>query len=161
MGLLLGSRENYCVWSDLGNLCTIQLVIRALLAGGVRELSNTGGIQSVDWWSNIICLLARRGVFQGGSAHHVDVVSSRGSTRQVVAAYRYRGSTRHVVASCQGTKPSLWLSVGKFLPSPIQSVPISSERFFFLTDSPYSSGAHFDTAPPGAFGRNGSHGESA
>jgi hypothetical protein len=31
-----------------------------------------------------------------------------------------------------GTRTSLWLSVGKFLPSPIQSVvPIRSERFFF------------------------------
>ena len=33
--------------------------------------------------------------------------------------------------------------------------------FFFLTDSPNSSRAHFDTTPTGAFGRNGSHGESA
>jgi hypothetical protein len=47
------------------------------------------------------------------------------------------------------------------VPSPIQSVvPIPSERFFSLTDSPYSSHTHFDTYPPVSSGRNGYHGES-
>ena len=39
-----------------------------------------------------------RGCFQGGSERHVDVSSSKDTTRQVVTGYRYRGSTRHVVA---------------------------------------------------------------
>ena len=48
-----------------------------------------------------------------------------------------RGATPHVVAAYQGTMPSLRLSVGRLLPSPIQPVvPIPSERFFFLPDSP-------------------------
>ncbi len=48
-----------------------------------------------------------------------------------------------------------------FLPSPIQTVvPILSEKFFFVTDSPYSSRVHFDTYPPGSSSRNGYHGES-
>ena len=138
VGLLLGFRELLCLFGRI--LCST--------AGGVTSFfSHTS-----------------RGCFQGGSTHHVDVTSRprsyRVSTRHVVAVYRYRGSTRHVVAVYQGTKPSLWISVGKFLPSPIQSVPIPSERFFFLTDSPYSSPAHFDTPLSGPFGRNGSHGES-
>ncbi len=90
--------------------------------------------ESVGWWGNIIFPLARRGVFQGGSPRHVDVSSSRGSTRHVVTAYRYRGSTSHVVAACQGTMPSLRLSVGKILPSPIQPVvPIPLESFFSVS----------------------------
>ena len=61
----------------------------------------------------------------------------------------------------QGTLPSLRLSVSKFLPSLIQPVPIPSTRFFFLFDYRLCHCAHFDTSPPGAFGRNGFHGESA
>jgi hypothetical protein len=34
-------------WSDLENPCEIQIVIRALLAGGVREMRNTGGIRGL------------------------------------------------------------------------------------------------------------------
>ena len=134
--------------------------------------------ESVGWWGFIIFIVASRrktGLFSrvsGGSTRHVDVTSRhvnvtsyRGSTRHVVAAYRsvyrYRGSTRHVVADYQGTMPSMRLSVGKFLPSPIQSVPIPSTRFFFLFDYRICHCAHFDTSPPGAFGRNGFHGESA
>ena len=58
----------------------------------------------------------------------VDVASSRGTSRHVVAAYRFRGPTRHVgrslptdrdsthhvVAAYQGTMSSLRLSVGEF-----------------------------------------------
>jgi hypothetical protein len=86
----------------------------------------------------------------------LNVASYRGSTSHVAAVYksanRYRGSTRHVVSACQGTMPSLLLSVGKILPSPIQSFPIPSERFFSLADSPYSSRAH---SPPGAISNAG------
>ena len=32
---------------------------------------------------------------------------------------------------------------------------------FTFADDTYSTRAQFDTCPPGAFGRNGSHGESA
>jgi hypothetical protein len=50
VGLLLGSRELLCltlfVWSDLENPREVQLVIRARLAGGVRELSNAGGMRA-------------------------------------------------------------------------------------------------------------------
>ena len=43
-----------------------------------------------------------------------------------------RDTTPHVVATYQGTMPSLRLSVGKLLPSPIHPVvPIPSERFCF------------------------------
>ena len=38
------SRTSVFVLSDLENLGELQLVIRALLAGGIRELSNAGGI---------------------------------------------------------------------------------------------------------------------
>ncbi len=36
-----------------------------------------------------------------------------------------------------------------------------STRFFFLFDYRIRHCSHFDTSPPGAFGRNGFHGESA
>jgi hypothetical protein len=81
--------------------------------------------------------------------------------RQITSLSPDRGSTHHVVAAYQGTLPSLRLSVGKFLPSLIQSVPIPSTRFFFLFDYRIRHCARFDTYPPGAFGRNGFHGESA
>jgi hypothetical protein len=85
----------------------------------------------VVWWSNFI-LSPRKtgGGFQRGSARHVAVASIR--DRHVKPTVdRYRGATRHVVAVYQGTLPFLRLSVGKFLPSPIQSVPVPSTRFFF------------------------------
>ena len=41
------SRTFVLVWSDLGNLGTLQLVIRAQLAGGIPELSNAGGIRGL------------------------------------------------------------------------------------------------------------------
>ncbi len=55
--------------------------------------------ESVGCSSNVILSTRKTGVFQRGSARHVDVASFRGPTRQVVAAYRYRGATRHVVAA--------------------------------------------------------------
>jgi hypothetical protein len=39
------SRTSVVVYSDLENLGELQLVIRTLLVGGIRELSNTGGIR--------------------------------------------------------------------------------------------------------------------
>ncbi len=99
---------------------------------------------------------------------HVTSTSRHAGTRHVTsAAYRYGSSTRYVVATWQGFdtprcchlpgyQPSLRLSVGKFQPSPIQSVvPVPSESFFSLFNSPYSSRAHFDTfrsGPPDVTG---------
>ncbi len=72
-----------------------------------------------------------------------------------------RGNPRTVKhRESPGTLSSLRLSVGKSLPSPIQSVPIPSERFFFVTDSPSSLREHLDASLSGVFGCNGSHGES-
>ena len=90
-------------YSSLSELCLSGESVSSRLHG-----------ESVGWWSNIILSPRKTGVFQGGSARHVDVASSRGTTRQVVAAYRYRGSTHHVVTAYQGTMPSLGISVGEF-----------------------------------------------
>ncbi len=68
--------------------------------------------------------------------------SVQGLDKSKSAAYGYRGATRHVVATWQGRgspsrchlpgyKPFLRLSVGKFLTTPIQPVPIPSTGFFF------------------------------
>jgi hypothetical protein len=81
--------------------------------------------------------------------------------RHVTSLPSDRGATHHVVAVYQGTVSSLRLSVSKFLPSLIHPVPVPSTRFFFLFDYRLRHCAHFDTSPPGAFGRNGFHGESA
>jgi hypothetical protein len=118
VGLLLGFREllrffgwisrTFVSYSSLSELCFPWESAICLMQ-----------VESVGWCGNIIFLFTRRDVFQEGSARHVDVASSRGSTRHVIPAYRYRGSTRHVVAAYQGT-----------IPSPIQSVPVPSERFF-------------------------------
>ena len=70
------------------------------LAGGIRELSNAGGIRWLVEYLHFIASQDGEG-FQRGSARHVDAASFRG--RHVKsAAYRYRGSTRHVVATSQG-----------------------------------------------------------
>ena len=75
--------ENFCVCqSDLENLGELQLVIRALLAGGIRQLSNAGGIRGLVEYLHFIAS-QDGGVFQRGSARHVDVASFRGPTRQV------------------------------------------------------------------------------
>jgi hypothetical protein len=136
------SRTSVFVWPDLGNLGPLQLVIRALLAGGIRELSNAGGIR---WLVEVLHFISSHdgGGFQRGSARHVAVASFRGTTRQVVASYRYRGSTRHVVAAYQGTMPSLRLSVGEFYLLRFNPMFFFRRRgFFSLTDSPYLSHAH-------------------
>ena len=160
------------VWPDLGNLGMLQLVIRALLAGGIRELSNAGGIRG--WWSNFILSPRKPGGFFRG-ARHVTSTSRHPGARQVKSlpltgtGARHvtslpsdRGSTHHVVAAYQGTMPSLRLSVGKFLPSPIRPVvSIPSGRFFFPHRFTVFVARTIDTSPPGAFGRNGFHGESA
>ena len=41
------SRTFVFVWPDLENLGELQLVIRALLVGGIHQLSNTGGIRGL------------------------------------------------------------------------------------------------------------------
>jgi hypothetical protein len=90
------SRTSVFVGSDLENPCELQLVIRARLAGGIREQSNAGGIR---WLVEQHHFIASQdgGGFQRGWASHVDIASFRGPTRQVVAACRYRGATRQVV----------------------------------------------------------------
>ena len=71
------------------------------------------------------------------------------------------GSTRHVDAAYQGTMPSLgtWLSIGKFVPSPIQSVPIRRRRFYlrrFIVLVTRTLLTHLRTGPPGVTGLMGS-----
>ena len=107
--------------------------------------------ESVGWWSNIILSPRKTGGFSEGlgtsrrrRVNQGPDTSSRPLTgtgaRRVTSLPSDRGSTHHVVAVYQGTMPSLRLSVGRFLPSPIQSVvPFPSMRFFFLFDSPSSS----------------------
>ena len=97
--------ENFCnCRSDLENLGEQQLVIRALLAEGIRELSKAGGICGGGVSS--FCRLARRGVFSEGLGTPRRVNQGLDTSKSVQgidtsnsAAYRYRGSTRHVVAT--------------------------------------------------------------
>ena len=127
--------------------------------------------ESVGWWSNFILSPRKTGGFFRGARHVTSPSRQSGAdkssrpitgtgARHVTSWPPDRGSTHHVVAAYQGTMYSLRISVGKFLPSPIQSVPVPSTRFFFLFDYRLRHCAHFDTSPPGAFGRNGFHGES-
>ena len=90
--------ENFCnCRSDLENLGERQLVIRALLAEGIRELSKTGGIRGGGVTS--FYRLARRGVFSEGLGTPRRRRVNQGLDTSKSAAYRYRGSTRHVVAT--------------------------------------------------------------
>jgi hypothetical protein len=171
VGLLLGSREPLYLSSRISRTLVSCSSLSELSLPGESISYQIQG-ESVGWWSNII-LSPRKtgGVFRGArhvtstSRHSGADKSSRPLTgtgaRHVKSLPPDRSSTYHVVAAYQGTLPSLRLSVGKFLPSLIQSVPIPSTRFFFLFDYRLRHCAHFDTSPPGAFGRNGFHGESA
>jgi len=172
VGLLLGSRELLYLSSRISRTLVSCSSLSELSLPGESISCQIQG-ESVGWWSNFI-LSPRKtgGVFRGtrhvtspsrhSGARHVKSwpLTSTGA-RHVTSLPPDRGTTHHVVAAYQGTLPSLRLSVGKFLPSPIQSVPIPSTRFFFLFDYRIRHCAHFDTSPPGAFGRNGFHGESA
>ena len=97
--------ENFCnCRSDLENLGEQQLVIRALLAEGIRELSKSGGIRGGGVSS--FCRLARRGGFSEGlgTPHRVNQgidtsTSDQGLDKSKSAASGYRGETRHVVAT--------------------------------------------------------------
>ena len=97
--------ENFCnCRSDLENLGERQLVIRALLAEGIRELSKAGGILGGRVTS--FYRLARRGGFSEGLGTPRRVnqgldtsKSAQGLDTSTSAAYGYRGSTRHVVAT--------------------------------------------------------------
>jgi hypothetical protein len=86
---VLGSRELLCLFGRISGTFVRYSSLSELCQPG-QPASCRMRVDSLGWWSNIIFLLARRGVFQGGSARHVDVASSRGSTRQVVAAYSIR-----------------------------------------------------------------------
>jgi hypothetical protein len=85
--------ENFCIcWSDLENSYELHLVIRAPFAGGLRELSNTGGIRELG---RVRLLLIPPPVFL---PEGIDV-------------------SRRFHLTCQGTLSSLdtWLSVGQVL----------------------------------------------
>jgi hypothetical protein len=126
--------------------------------------------ESVGWWSNFI-LSSRKtgGVFRG--VRHVTSPSRQSGTdtssrpltgtgtRHVTSLSPDRGSTHHVVTAYQGTLPSLGLSVGKFLPSPIQSVPIPSTRFFSFSITVFVTPhalIHIRPGPSGVTGFMGS-----
>ena len=103
---------------------------------------------------------------------HVNVSPIRGSTINKSSRPLIGTGVWHVtlfpgrdsLSRCHlpGYKPSLRLSVEKFLTTPIQPVvPIPSKRFFFLFDSPYSSlSTLWHISDRYLDGRNGSHGES-
>jgi len=97
--------ENFCnCRSDLENLGERQLVIRALLAEGIRELSKAGGIRGGG--VTPFYRLRRGGGFSEGLGTPRRVNQGLDTSKSVQgldtsksAAYRYRGSTRHVVAT--------------------------------------------------------------
>ena len=133
-GLMLGSRELLCLSSRISRtLVSCSSLSELYLLGESVSYQIQG--ESVGWWSNFI-LSPRKtgGVFRGArhvtstSRHSGADKSSRPLTgtgaRHVTSMPSDRGSTHHVVDDYQGTLPSLRLSVGTFLPSPIQSVPI-------------------------------------
>jgi hypothetical protein len=169
-GLILGSRELlYLSRRISGNLVSSNSLSDLSLLGESVTYQIQG--ESVVWWSNIILSPRQTGGFFRGSRHVTSPSRQSGTdkssrpligtgTRHVTSLPPDRDSTHHVVASYQGTMPSLRISVDKFLPSPIQSVPIPSTRFFFLFDYRLRHCTHFDTSPTGVFGRNGFHGES-
>ena len=169
--LLLGSREPLYLSSRISRTLVSCSSLSELSLPGESISYQIQG-ESVGWWSNIILSPRKTGGFFRGARHVTSPsrqsgadTSSRPLTgtgaRHVTSLPSDRGATHHVVAAYQGTLPSLRLSVSKFLPSLIQPVPIPSTRFFFLFDYRLCHCAHFDTSPPGAFGRNGFHGESA
>ena len=170
-GLLLGSRELLCLYSRISRtLVSCSSLSELSLLGESVSCQMQG--KSVGWWSNFILSPRKTGGFFRGARHVTPTSRQSGAdkssrpltgtgARHVTSLPPDRGSTHHVVAAYQGTMPSLRLSVGKFLPSPIQSVPVPSTRFFFLFDYRLRHCAHFDTSPTGAFGHNGFHGESA
>ena len=97
--------ENFCnCRSDLENLGEQQLVIRVLLAEGIREMSKSWGIRGGG--VSLFYRLGRRGVFSEGLGtprrvnQGLDTSKSvQGLDTSTSAAYGYRGSTRHVVAT--------------------------------------------------------------
>jgi hypothetical protein len=168
----MDSREPLCLSSRISRtLVSCSSLSEPYLLGESVSCQMQG--ESVGWWSNFILSphKTRGGVSEGlGTSRRCRV--NQGPTRQVgrlqvqgrdTPRRCHLGSTHYVITAYQGTMPSLRLSVGKFLPSPIQSVPIPSPSrlgFFFLFDYRLRHCAHFDTSPPGAFGRDGFHGES-
>ena len=135
VSLLLGSRELLCLVGRISRTLVRYRSLFELCLPGESVRCEIQG-ESVGWWSNIIFLPDKTGVFRGARhsvsmSRRVNVTSYRGSTRHVVAACRsanrYRGSTRHRV-----------------------TITIPSGRFFFITDLPYSSRSHFDASPTGA-----------
>ena len=141
VGLLLGSREPLYLSSRISRTLVSCSSLSELSLPGESISYQIQG-ESVGWWSNIILSPRKTGGFFRGARHVTSTSRHSGAdkssrpltgtgARHVTLLPPDRGTTHHVVASYQGTLPSLRLSVGKFLPSPIQSVPIPSTRFFF------------------------------
>ena len=147
----------------------MQLVIRALLAGGIRELSNAGGIRG----GGVTSLLSHRktvGFFRG--ARHATPTSRQSGARHVkVGRLQVQGldtsrrchlTGRDSLSRCRlpGYMPSLRLSVDRSFTTPIQPVPIPSTRFFspfrftvFVTEHTLT---HLRPGPSGVTGLMGS-----
>jgi hypothetical protein len=132
------SRTSVFVWSDLENPCELQLVIRARLAGGIREQSNAGGIRGLVEQHHFIASQDGGGGFSEGLG-----MSRR---RRVIQGPDTSSRGRLQVQGRDTSSRSLFL----FRRRCFFSFSIHRTRHY----------AHFDTSPPGAFGRNGSHGES-
>ncbi len=119
VGLLLGSRELLWLSSRIS-----------------RTLVSCSSLSELYLPAEGLGTSRRRRVTQGPDTSSRPLIGT--GAQHVMLLPPDRGATPHVVAAYQGTLPSLRLSVGKLLPSPIQPVvPIPSESFFFLTDSPY------------------------
>ena len=153
-GLLLGSRELLCLSSQISRtLVSCSSLSELYLLGESVSCQMQGQL----WAGGVTSFyrLARRGGFSEGlgtSRQSGADTSSRPLTgtgaRHVTSLPSDRGATHHV-AAYQGTMPSLRLSVGKFLPSPIQPVvPIPSERLCSLIHR--ICHAHTLTHSPGA-----------
>ena len=171
-GLLLGSRELLCLSSRISRtLVSCSSLSELYLLGESVSCQMQG--ESVGWWSNFILSPRKTGGFFRGARHVTSPsrqsgadTSSRPLTgtgaRHVTSLPSDRGATHHVVAAYQGTHLLCgYLSAGL---SPHRFSPMFLFRrlgFFSFSIHRIRHCAHFDTSPPGAFGRNGFHGESA
>jgi hypothetical protein len=169
-GLLLGSRELLCLSSRISRiLVSCSSLSEFYLLGESITYQMQG--ESVDWWSNFI-LSSRKtgGVFRG--TRHV-TSPSRQSGADTSSRPLTGTGVRHVTSRLTGVRhttslpptrvqcllygyPSASFYLRRFNPFLFRRL-----GFFFLFDYRLCHCAHFDTSPPGAFGRNGFHGESA
>ena len=97
VGLLLGSRELLRLSSRISRTLVGCSSLSELYLPGESTSCPTRGM-SLVWWSNIIFLLARRGVFQGGSTRRVDLTSRQRRVKQGLdTSRRYRLQVRQQV----------------------------------------------------------------